>query len=152
MYTEANNNINQHFVKDSANVSFKGYASVFNVRDHQGDVILPGAFKKSLVTNTDIKLLWHHDFKQPIGALQSIKEDDRGLYVEGSVFLSLQKGQEVYYLIKNNIIRHLSIGYQVLDSYKIDSTRYIKELLLWEVSAVTFPANKRAELFHIAQE
>ena len=73
-------------------------------------------------------------------------EDERGLYVEGRIFLSLMLGKEAYILIENKVTDHLSIGYEILDYYYNKDVRCITQVKLWEVSVVTFPANKYAEV------
>lgn len=63
---------------------FAGYASVFDVVDSQGDRMRKGAFRNSLNTRqTPIKLLWQHQWENPIGVIDSIFEDARGLFVQG---------------------------------------------------------------------
>jgi HK97 family phage prohead protease len=126
---------------------FQGYASTFHVLDYAGDVILPCAF--SWKTYKDTKLLWQHDYKAPIGIIDTIYEDASGLYVEGRIFLELTQGKEAYILIQNGVTNHLSIGYEVLDFYMEDGVRYITKINLWEVSVVTFPANKFAGITSI---
>ena len=128
--------------------SFFGYASVFNVLDHQNDIVLPGAFHSSLQSGQDVKLLWQHDFKKPIGNITKICEDLKGLYIECNIIQDLFYGKEACILLKNRIIQHLSIGYNPKD-YFIDKRtkfRYIKSVHLWEVSLVTFGANKFATI------
>ncbi len=123
---------------------FEGYASVFNVVDYAGDIVLPGAFSENL--KPGIKVLWQHDYKQPIGVVDEAYEDDVGLFVKGRVFLNLMQGREAYFLMRNKVTDHLSIGYQVVDYYHEGNVRYIKKLDLWEVSVVTFPANRHASI------
>ena len=68
-----------------ANGRFAGYASVFHRVDEGGDIVLPGAFRKSLGLRGKhrIKMLFQHDPKDPVGTWDTIREDDFGLYVEG---------------------------------------------------------------------
>lgn len=131
---------------------FKGYASTFNNIDHHGDIILPGAFQKSLSSSENIKLLWQHDHKEPIGIINNIKEDEKGLLIEGKLLLDLQKAKEAYSLIKNQVINSLSIGYKIDNYYTKGKTRYLTELTLVEISLVTFPANKNAQIHYIKSE
>lgn len=126
--------------------TFSGYASVFHVKDSYDDVVLPGAFTKTLEESKDVKLLWQHDPEQPIGVITNIYEAEKGLKIEGKVLTATSKGKEVYELLKSKSIDGLSIGYEVLDSYEDGDTRYITEVKLWEVSVVTFPANKMAKV------
>lgn len=128
---------------------FAGYASVFDIADNQRDVIVRGAFQKTLVENRHaIKLLWQHDHQQPIGIFTHLFEDRHGLYVEGELLTSIPRAKEAYTLLKNKVINGLSIGYiPVKHTYNAEKNlRYISELELWEVSLVTFPANEAARV------
>src|SRR5262245_29924556 len=60
-----------------------GYASVFNVLDSQRDIMQPGAFRDSLKNRTQpVQLLWQHQWQSPIGTIEALFEDARGLYVK----------------------------------------------------------------------
>lgn len=127
---------------------FAGYASIFNVVDNQNDMMLPGAFANTLQEQDDIKLLWQHDFAEPIGVFDMLREDARGLYVEGRLLLDVQRAKEAHTLLKAGAIAGLSIGYVPVD-YSIDAdsgVRLLKEVALFEVSFVTFPANAEARV------
>lgn len=134
----------------SENGCFSGYASVFNVEDHQHDVVLPGAFAQSLQNIREkkrhIKLLWQHHPEQPIGVFTQIKEDKKGLYVEGKLLLDIEKGREVYSLLKSGAVDSMSIGYHPITYYydEAKQIRYLQQVDLWEISLVTFPANDQA--------
>lgn len=137
--------------------AFAGYASVFNVVDNQQDVMLPGAFSKSLsekLTASATRLLWQHQADEPIGVLHTIKEDAYGLYVAGDLLLGLQRGKEAYELLKSGAINGLSIGYKPVDfSYDpATGVRYLGAVELWEVSLVTFPANDKAGVTQLKTE
>ncbi len=130
---------------------FCGYASVFNIKDSYQDIILPSAFKNSLKSKnikTDIKMLWQHAQDKPIGYFDVIKEDSIGLYVEGQILLDIRQGLEAYNLIKNKSVTGLSIGYSVKNAEydPKDNTRIIKEIELFEISVVTFPANQYSNI------
>ena len=126
---------------------FTGYGAVFDNVDDWDDVILRGAFSKSISEKRPV-MLWQHDSSKPIGIYEEIREDNIGLWIEGKLLLDLEKGKEAYILLKNQAIRGLSIGYMPLawewenrDSRHI---RVLKEIDLWEISLVTFPANPKA--------
>ena len=135
---------------------FIGYASVFNIRDLHNDIIMPGAFAKSLETTEaeKIKILWQHKHDFPIGHCLSIKEDEYGLIIEGKLILSISSASEAYLLMKHGIIDSLSIGYNVIKStFSSDrKTRYITQIELWEVSLVTFPANRLATILEVKDD
>jgi HK97 family phage prohead protease len=133
---------------------FAGYASVFDVVDNQKDVILRGAFRETLQgRKQSIRLLWQHQFEEPIGLITEIFEDDRGLYVEGKLLLDVARAKEAYSLLKANAIGGLSIGYSPV-RYSMDpdsGIRRISKVALWEVSLVTFPANEQANITVVKQ-
>jgi len=128
---------------------FAGYASVFDIVDSQKDVVKRGAFRKSLAEITrKVKLLWQHRQDEPIGELTTLFEDVRGLYVEGTLFLSVKRAQEAYVLLQRGAVNGLSIGYTPV-KYRIEpksGVRILSEVNLWEVSLVTFPANEAAQV------
>ncbi len=135
-------------IKDDGN--FAGYGSVFDNIDLTNDVIQRGAFLTSLQKFDDQKkmpVLWQHDSTEPLGVYTSIKEDSRGLFVEGRLNLDVQKAREAHSLLKQGAVTGLSIGYKV-KNYDIlrSGVRVIKELDLFEISLVTFPANDAARV------
>src|SRR6266481_641344 len=135
-----------------------GYGSVFGNVDSYGDVVAPGAFKKSIAdVMTGAKswpamLLQHGDAtsdgKTPIGIWTNMEEDDRGLRLEGKLAIKNRRGSEAYALLKMTprpALDGLSIGYRCTD-YELHKAgsparRTIKAAELVEVSLVTFPAN-----------
>lgn len=124
---------------------FEGYASTFGNVDLAGEVIEEGAFKKTLQEHSKFPLLWYHDPKEVIGEVHAV-EDKRGLFVKGKIITSLEKGREIYELLKRGILSGLSIGYSVIKDEWQNGVRKIKELKLWEVSLVVFPANPQARV------
>lgn len=130
-----------------ANGYFAGYASIYDFQDYHDDIITKGAFRESILSNdNDVKLLWQHDPELPIGNFSSIFEDDNGLYVEGQINLQTSQGQEAYSLLKTKAISSLSVGFTVTDFELEDEIRIITKAELWEISLVTFPANKHAKI------
>jgi HK97 family phage prohead protease len=123
--------------------TFEGYASKFDDRDQGGDMVLRGAFTKSLRTRSAkaVKMLWQHDPSYPIGIWEQMSEDASGLYVKGRLLTSVAKAKETYELMKAGVIDGLSIGYRTIKASRDDATGYrqLKELDLWEISLVTFP-------------
>lgn len=126
---------------------FAGYASIFGLVDNQNDKMLAGAFATTLQEQDgDIKLLWQHNFEEPIGVFTALREDARGLYV--------QRAKEAHALLKAGAICGLSIGY-VPVKYHIDAqtgVRVLEEVALYEVSLVTFPANSAATVHAVKED
>ncbi len=128
---------------------FEGYASVFNVVDRGNDLILPGAFKRSLNDRGTggIKFLWQHDPKEPVGILDEVREDAKGLYVRGRLILDVERAREAYQLLGAGALDGLSIGFHTLKSkQRADGVRLLREVDLWEISLVTFPMNEQARI------
>lgn len=126
---------------------FSGYGSVFDVVDDWDDVIVRGAFAETLQKKTPV-MLWQHDSAEPIGVYERIREDEIGLWLEGRLLLDIEKGREAHILLKNRAIRGLSIGFLPLawewETRDNTRVRVLKDIDLWEVSLVTFPANPKA--------
>lgn len=130
---------------------FEGYAAIFNTVDQGGDIILPGAFSKSLsaIPAQRVKMLWQHNPGEIIGKYLELNEDSRGLFCKGRLFTDLQRGAEVHKLMREGAIEGLSIGYRAkefsLSSSREDEwRRKLSEVELKEVSVVTFPMNEMA--------
>lgn len=127
---------------------FEGYASVFGVQDHDGDVIVRGAFTKTLQRYKDDnrmpKMLWQHRTDMICGKWLVMSEDDRGLYVKGNCILEVDEGRKAYHLMKAGVLDGMSIGFNIVDGGRDERGRVISEVDLWEVSLVTFGANPEA--------
>lgn len=129
--------------------SFSGYGSVFGNVDYYGDVVEAGAFTKTLAAKMPA-MLWQHDSAEPIGVWTKIAEDEKGLYMEGRLLTGkVSRASEAHELLKAGAVKGLSIGYmpkawEWSKDDNGDSIRHLKEIDLWEVSLVTFPANEAA--------
>lgn len=131
---------------------FEGHGSVFGVEDSYGDIVAPGAFTRSLTEHraagTMPALLWQHDSSQPIGVYTDMKEDAAGLYVKGKLLTETAKGREAHALLKAKALRGLSIGFMTRQSDfdEVTQIRTVRDVDLWEVSLVTFPAQRLANV------
>lgn len=129
---------------------FEGYASRFGVLDQGRDMVMPGAFKASLVRRgaSNIRLLFQHDPKEPVGRFEHIQEDQIGLRVSGQIFPEIRRGFDLVTLIKRRAIDGLSIGFRTQKATR-DRAKNIRQLWqvdLWEVSIVTFPMMEQARI------
>jgi HK97 family phage major capsid protein/HK97 family phage prohead protease len=134
----------------SGDGSFSGYASLFGTVDLGRDVIEPGAFAASLKRRgaSDVRMLYQHDPDQPIGRWLSIREDARGLHVEGKLSLGVARAREVHELMKSGALDGLSIGFQTLRA-RNEAKAGVRRILsadLWEISVVTFPMQPGARV------
>lgn len=133
---------------------FEGYANVFHTIDHHLDVVLPGAFQKSIrhwrAQNKWPKMLWQHDEQTIIGLWHDMYEDHKGLYVKGQLLLDVPKAQEAHALLKARALDSLSIGYMIEKStqglFQNQKVNFLHEISLSEVSLVTFPSNEESKI------
>jgi HK97 family phage prohead protease len=130
-------------------MSFTGYASVFNSpsQDLGGfiEYVAPGAFKRSLQSRNEVKLLWNHDSGEPLASLRGgtmqLVEDDRGLKVTAQL-PNTTRGRDIAELLRTKVIDSMSFGFNVIkDTWSRDGqTRTLDSVRLFEVSIVSFPA------------
>jgi HK97 family phage prohead protease len=122
---------------------FSGYASVFGQLDDGGDIVMAGAFQRSLASRgrANIRLLFQHDPKDPVGVWDKIAEDGFGLWVEGRLIGGVPRADALRRLIESRAIDGLSIGFRTVRASKDKGTGHRKlfEIDLWEISIVTFP-------------
>ena len=124
---------------------FAGYAAIFGRPDRGGDVVRAGAFAKSLARGTSsVPLLWQHAPERPIGRVEYLKEDSRGLRVIGHLSKG-GAGREAAALLRDNAVRGLSFGYRVREAQG-ERPRELTELELVEISLVTPPMQPKARV------
>ncbi|MGE0179925.1 MAG: HK97 family phage prohead protease [Sphingomonas sp.] len=129
---------------------FAGYAAIFGQPDRGGDVVRAGAFARTLERQSGaVRLLWQHDPARPIGRIEYLKEDKRGLRVIGRLSGGAA-GREAAALLNAGAVKGLSFGYRVGAS-EGESPRALTELELVEISLVTSPMQPRARV-HMVEE
>ncbi len=129
-----------------AGMSFEGYAAVFNSDSSPLpfiERIAPGAFKRSLQSRNEVKLLWNHDSGEPLASLRGgtlkLTEDDRGLKVQATL-ASTTRGKDVAELIRSKTIDSMSFGFSVIKDTWNGDVRTLNSVRLYEVSIVSSPA------------
>lgn len=130
-------------------LEIEGYASLFYVRDLNGDVVLPGAFHASLKRTgaAGVRMLYQHEADAAVGQWDAIYEDDRGLYVRGRLFGTSEPGRKAIQAVRDLGVDGLSIGFRTLKARtRADGVRELSEIELWEVSVVAFPMLAQARL------
>jgi hypothetical protein len=149
-----------------ADGEFIGYASVFNNKDSDGDVILKGAFTNTLTewkaSGLSIPVLWGHNTSDPdfnLGECLTAEEDEKGLKVHVKLDLSCPKAASTYRLLKGRRVNQMSFAYKVIDGAYImpegENTSYrdayyeMRELQLYEVSVVPIGANDQTEILAV---
>jgi HK97 family phage prohead protease len=122
---------------------FAGYASVFGRLDEGGDIVMPGAFRRSLRVRGRhrIKMLFQHDPRDVVGTWDKVVEDGFGLYVEGRLVPEVPRAEALRRLIARGAVDGLSIGFRTVKATRDGPREHRKlwEVDLWEISIVTFP-------------
>jgi HK97 family phage prohead protease len=138
---------------DSANRTVSGKIVPLNVEagsTNMGKVI----FESGSIAIEDpksVKLLSQHDNKKPLGRMVSFSESENSIDAVFSVSRS-QRGTEALILAEEGLQSGLSIGAEVLKSKIKDGVTYVSAARLVEVSLVTEPAFKSAQVTDIAAE
>ena len=138
---------------DKDTLLFTGYASVFNkgygVRDQRGqytETIKPGAFKKTLQEQDDVRFLVNHDgiplARTSSGTLE-LEEDDYGLFVRAELDPSNPTVAEIASAMKRGDLNEMSFAFAAIrdDFDAREENREVTEARLFDVSVVTYPAN-----------
>ena len=130
--------------------SVEGYASLFVEIDQSRDMVMPGAFARTLSLRgvRRIPMLFQHDPAEPIGIWQEIAEDWRGLRVRGRLIPEVVRARELLALLREGAADGLSIGFKTVRAGRDPKQRVRKlyEIELWEISIVTFPLLPGARL------
>jgi HK97 family phage prohead protease len=131
----------------------EGHASVFGNIDQDGDVVLPGAFKKTLSdwsrSKQPLPLIADHDLSTAgvIGSVHDAREDDIGLRVKAR-FSSDAKAQSIRTKMVEGHLKGMSFTYEPLKHFRGPfagkSARFLQELRLFEVTVSPFPINELA--------
>lgn len=139
---------------------FVAYASVFGNIDSYGDVVVPGAFAKTLVewtkSGNPIPVLFGHNMSDPdynLGGVLSAEEDSVGLKVTAQLDLDCPKALQTYRMLKGRRINQMSFAYDEIDSGPAvrdgEQVWELRELKLYEVSVVTLGANQETEILAV---
>jgi HK97 family phage prohead protease len=143
------NSVDFEIRSEGDGMTFTGYASVFNsTSDDLGgfiEYVAPGAFKRSLQSRNEVKLLWNHDSGEPLASLRGgtmqLVEDSVGLKVTAKL-PNTTRGRDIAELLRTKVIDSMSFGFNVIkDSWSRDGqTRTLESVRLFETSIVSFPA------------
>ena len=137
--------------EDSEGMHLTGYAARFNEPSEPlpfRETIQPGAFKRSLRSRNDIKLLWNHDSSKVLGSTRAgtltLNEDSQGLMVAAAL-PDNSWGRDAKVSIQRGDVTGFSFGFTVPsggDSWSQDGgERTLNSVRLLEVSTgVAFPA------------
>ena len=134
-------------VPDGKNLFVEGYAAVFGNEDSYNDIIVAGAFTKTIAGKEGkrIKLCLQHDMEDIVGKIVEMKEDEKGLWFKAKIS-NTTMGKDLAILIEDDAINEISIGYQsvVWEVDEVRNVRLLKEVKLYEISFVSRAANPQA--------
>jgi len=118
--------------------------------DSYGDFIATSAFDLDLRTRGSRRpLLWMHQPETPIGYIDLTSVPNYGLKGRGKFLLDVEKGREAHILTKAGLVK-FSFGFEdEQSSVQRDGTRLLKQIKIFEASAVSFPANEAATLIDV---
>lgn len=137
---------------------FEGHGSMFGNIDLGGDIVKAGAFAKSLqewqAKGQLPTMLYYHDSEKIIGDWLEMREDEKGLYVKGCLWVGdenkIEDATRAHNVMKGTGPKGLSIGYIVKDSEMIEfnggMVRELKEVELIEISIAPRAMNPLAEV------
>lgn len=129
---------------------FEGYLSTFGNVDHGGDIVVRGAFKRTLSEHKEADelppMFWMHDPRNVPGKWLDMDEDDKGLFVKGEL-ADTPLGNEMHTLLGMKAVRGMSIGYTVEErDWDKEGHRLLKDIELWEGSIVSMAMNPKASI------
>jgi hypothetical protein len=125
-----------------------GYAALFDSPSEPMpfiEYVKRGAFSKTLNDGADVRLLINHEgvplARSKSGTL-ALEEDERGLRVEADLDPMNPDSARILSAMKRGDISQMSFAFRTIkDSYNADrSVRELREVQLFDVSLVTFPA------------
>jgi HK97 family phage prohead protease len=131
-------------------MSFAGYAAVFNSESQPlpfVETIAPGAFSRTLQARNNVRMLLNHNPEKVLGATRSgtlrLSEDGHGLRAEATL-PPTTVGRDLSVLMQRGDVDSMSFGFTVPaggDTWADNGAkRELREVNLFEVSVVTFPA------------
>ncbi|HEX7119402.1 MAG TPA: HK97 family phage prohead protease [Longimicrobiales bacterium] len=136
-----------------------GYAAVFNSPSHDlggfREIILPGAFDRTLEEFPDVLALVEHDTGKVLGRTTNgtltIRPDDHGLYVEIDP-ANTSYARDLLELVRRGDVAGMSFRFKPypggarMDMSTAPPTRYLSSIQLKEVSVVVDPAYPATEV------
>jgi HK97 family phage prohead protease/HK97 family phage major capsid protein len=134
----------KEYKKGSKALKIAGYANT-TAKDRAGDIVTAEAWAKGVENyRRNPVLLFQHKHDCPIGRVENIKVDKKGIYVEGAISEAAEKTHGVQTLIKDGALKSFSVGFRVKDGKynREDDSMLITDVELLEISVVSVPCNQ----------
>ena len=137
--------------EDGEELRIEGYFAVFNsnyvISETMSESVAPGAFTNTL--GNDVRALIDHETMYVLGRTSAgtleLREDEKGLW--GSILINPndQDAMNLYSRVQRGDVNQCSFGFNILSEetdFRDDGSVHwtIKEVELFEISIVTFPA------------
>jgi HK97 family phage prohead protease/HK97 family phage major capsid protein len=132
------------FSKGSKSLKIAGYANTIT-KDRAGDVVTAEAWAKGVENyRKNPVMLYQHKHDCPIGRIEKIVVDKKGIYVEGAVSEAAEKNHGIHTLINDGALKSFSVGFRVKDGKynRNDDSMTITDVELLEISIVSVPCNQ----------
>ena len=133
-------------LSNNKSLKIAGYANTSD-KDRTGDIVLPQAWAKGIENfRKNPILLFQHDHSKPIGRVNQITVDKKGIFVEANVSEAAETQHGIKTLISDGTLKSFSVGFRVKDAEydKRNDTLVIKDVELLEISVVSIPANQNS--------
>lgn len=135
-------------IKDISEGVIVGYANVYNMKDSDGDISLPGSFAKTVTERKKkLRVYKNHDDKILVGVPSDLDiSDPYGLKATLKMLMNTDNGrdtfEEVKFLVDNGFESGMSIGSWIVQR-NLKNKSEVKEYRLKEISVLTTkePAN-----------
>ena len=130
--------------KGSKSLKIAGYANTIT-KDRAGDIVTAQAWAKGVENyRRNPVLLYQHKHDVPIGRVDKITVDKKGIFVEAAVSEAAEKNQGIQTLIKDGALKSFSVGFRVKDGKynREDDSMMITDVELLEISVVSVPCNQ----------
>lgn len=145
---------------DDGKGTFTALVSVFHNVDSYGDVVMPGAFAKTLARWAErgdpIPVIWSHEHGDPfshVGHVTEARETPNGLEVTGQLDLDNAKAAQVHRLLKGRRVTQFSFAYDVVDARAGERdgrpVTELHEIEVYEVGPTLIGANQDTELLAV---
>lgn len=149
--------------EDGEEFFIEGYFAVFNsiyeIAPGMTESVAPGAFTNTIAD--DIRALVNHDTTLVLGRTSvktlELAQDERGLWGKITINPNDRDAMNLYERVKRGDVSQCSFGFDIVDEeseYREDGSIHwtIKEVKLYEVSCVTFPAYSETSISARAKE